>query len=37
MQTIILDDKNSDEQKQNTIIMQLKDNYEFVMSFSVQE
>lgn len=37
MQTIILNDKNSDEQKENTIIMQLKDNYEFVMSFSVQE
>ena len=36
MQTIILTDKNSDEQKENTIIMQLKDNYEFVMSFSVQ-
>lgn len=36
MQTIILNDKNSDEQKENTIIMQLKDNYEFVMSFNVQ-
>ncbi len=37
MQTIILKDKDTNEQKENTIIMQLKDNYEFVMSFSVQE
>lgn len=36
MQDIILKDKNSNTQKENSIIMQLKDNYEFVMSFNVE-
>lgn len=37
MQEITLKDKNSEEQIPVTVIMQLKDNYEFVMSFSIQE
>ena len=36
MQDIILKDKNSNTQKENSIIMQLKDNYEFIMSFNVE-
>ena len=37
-QYIVLTDitEESDEQIENTIIMQLKDDYDFVMSFSVQ-
>ena len=37
MQPIVLIDKETSQRSENTIIMQLKDNYEFVMSFSVQE
>ena len=35
IQNIILIDRKTNEQKEVSIIMQLKDNYEFVMSFTV--
>lgn len=35
-QNIILKDKKTNEQKETSIIMQLKSDYEFVMSFSIE-